>query len=59
METGEQAVLYGSDNSFFVRLEGKQITRQEDRCIFLMSIVNITEDRRSAQQICFRYHAAV
>lgn len=59
MQTGEQAVLHVSDNSFFVRLEGKQITRQEDRCIFLMSIVNITEDRRSAQQICFRHHAAV
>ncbi len=34
-----------SDNSFFVRLEGKQVARQEDRCIFLMSIVNVTEER--------------
>ena len=45
MQTGEQAVLYVSDNSFFVRLEGKQIARQEERCIFLMSIVNVTEER--------------
>ncbi|MGN0364235.1 MAG: EAL domain-containing protein, partial [Bilifractor sp.] len=45
IQSGEQAVLYVSDNSFFVRMEGKLVVRQEDRCIFLMSIINVTEER--------------
>ena len=40
-----RASLYVSDNSFFVRLDGKMIVKQDNRCVFLLSIVNITEER--------------
>lgn len=45
MHEDEQAVLYISDNAFFVRLEGKLVARQDDRCIFLISLVNVTQER--------------
>lgn len=45
INTGEDAAIYFSDNSFFIRMSGSMVVRQEDRCIFSLSIVNVTEDR--------------
>lgn len=45
INTGEDATIYFSDNSFFIRMSGSMVVRQEDRCIFSLSIVNVTEDR--------------
>lgn len=43
--TGETAVMYFPDNSFFVRLTFRMVVKQEDRVIITSSLVNITEDR--------------
>lgn len=45
METGEQITSYVSDNSCFLRTMGRIIARKEERCIILISMVNITRDR--------------
>lgn len=45
IDAGENATIYFSDNSFFVRMTGFMVVRQEDRCIFSLSIVNVTDDR--------------
>lgn len=45
ISTGETAVMYFPDNSFFVRLAFRMVVKQEKRVIITSSLVNITEDR--------------
>lgn len=53
--TGEAAVMYFPDNSFFVRLTFRMVVKQENRVIITSSLVNITEDRvRKAGEILDR-----
>lgn len=45
IQTGETVTMYVSDNSCFLRFIGRMIVKQGDRCVFLMSITNVTDDR--------------
>jgi len=45
IETSEQVTSYVSDNSCFLRLNGRIVARKGDRCIILLSMVNVTRDR--------------
>jgi len=45
IQSGENVTMYISDNSCFVRMDGKLIAKQENRCIFLLSMKNVTKDR--------------
>jgi EAL domain-containing protein (putative c-di-GMP-specific phosphodiesterase class I) len=49
ISTRQTDTLYFSDNSNFARLEGRMVARKKNHFLFLVSLVNITEDRISKE----------